>query len=178
MRRTSSLAPPSAPMRTIVLWCPDWPITAALRGLNAGALGDSTGHDPAAVDAPLALIDAGQVFACSASARNEGVRRGHRVREAQARCPGLRVLDYDPTLDIRAFEPVLDAIEETMPGAQVVRPGTCAVRARGPARYYGGEEEAALWLLDALDALGIHGSRVGIADGHHPPCTYARFETL
>ena len=166
MRRTSSLAPPSAPMRTIVLWCPDWPITAALRALDAlGTLGDSTGRDPAAVDTPLALIDAGRVFACSASARSEGVRRGHRVREAQARCPGLQVLDYDQALDIRAFEPVLDAIEETMPGAQVVRPGTCAVRARGPARYYGGEEEAALWLLDALDALGIHGSRVGIADG-------------
>ena len=170
-------------MRTIVLWCPDWPITAALRFLGASTLGASTlgastpgastpgtgtpgtGHNPASADAPLALVDAGQVFACSASARGEGVRRGLRVREAQARCPGLRVFDYDRALDIRAFEPVLEAIEETMPGAQVVRPGTCAVRARGPARYYGGEEEAALWLLDALDALGIHGSRVGIADG-------------
>ncbi len=169
-RRTTSLSPPGAPVRTIVLWCPDWPITASLRILGAGTtgsrtLGAGTTRDPAAADAPLALIDAGQVFACSASARSEGVRRGLRVREAQARCPGLRVLDYDPSLDIRAFEPVLEAIEETMPGAQVMRPGTCAVRARGPARYYGGEEEAALWLLDALDALGIHGSRVGIADG-------------
>lgn len=179
-RRTTSLSPPGAPMRTIVLWCPDWPITASLRILGAGTtgagttgprttgprtLGAGTTRDPAAADAPFALIDAGQVFACSASARSEGVRRGLRVREAQARCPGLRVLDYDPSLDIRAFEPVLEAIEETMPGAQVMRPGTCAVRARGPARYYGGEEEAALWLLDALDALGIHGSRVGIADG-------------
>ncbi|MHC5796324.1 DNA polymerase Y family protein [Lacisediminihabitans sp. FW035] len=184
MRRTTSLSPPGAPMRTIVLWCPDWPITAALRLAGAGAKGAGAKDDgakgtatkgtatkgtatkgTATADAPLALIDAGQVFACSASARSEGVRRGLRVREAQARCPELRVLDYDPALDIRAFEPVLEAIEETMPGAQVLRPGTCAVRARGPARYYGGEEEAALWLLDALDALGIHGSRVGIADG-------------
>ena len=165
MRRTRSLSPPGAPMRTIVLWCPDWPITAALRLQDGGTLGAGAGRDPAAADAPLALVDAGQVFACSASARSEGVRRGLRVREAQARCPELRVLDYDPALDIRAFEPVLEAIEETMPGAQVVRPGTCAVRARGPARYYGGEEEAALWLLDALDELGIHGARVGIADG-------------
>ena len=164
-RRTTSLSPPGAPMRTIVLWCPDWPITASLRILGSRTMGAGTTRDPAAADTPFALIDAGQVFACSASARSEGVRRGLRVREAQARCPGLRVLDYDPSLDIRAFEPVLEAIEETMPGAQVMRPGTCAVRARGPARYYGGEEEAALWLLDALDALGIHGSRVGIADG-------------
>ena len=190
MRRTASLSPPGTPIRTIVLWCPDWPITAALRllgaslpgvsalsssalsssalsssALSSGTLGAGTTRDLAAADAPLALIDAGRVFACSASARSEGVRRGHRVREAQARCPGLRVLHYDPAHDIRAFVPVLEAIEETMPGAQVLRPGTCAVRARGPARYYGGEEEAALWLLDALDALGIHGSRVGIADG-------------
>jgi protein ImuB len=175
MRRTASLSPPGAPIRTIVLWCPDWPITAALRLLGASLLGASTlgastlgagtTRDRAAADTPLALIDGGQIFACSASARGEGVRRGLPLREAQARCPGLRVLDYDQALDIRAFEPVLEAIEETMPGAQVLRPGTCAVRARGPARYYGGEEEAALWLLDALDALGIHGSRVGIADG-------------
>ena len=144
MRRATSLSPSSAPTRTIVLWCPDWPITAALRSPGTGALtpklGAGTTRDLAVTDAPLALIDAGQVFACSASARSEGVRRGIRLREAQARCPELRVLDYDPALDIRAFEPVLEAIEETMPGAQVLRPGTCAVRARGPARYYGGEE--------------------------------------
>ena len=176
MRRTlPSLAPSSDPVRTIVLWCPDWPITAALRTATASASaiasgsggggGGGSGGDSLTLDTPLALIEAGLVFACSATARREGVRRGFRLREAQARCPELRVLDYDQAVDIRAFEPVLDVIEETMPGAQLLRPGTCAVRARGPARYYGGEEEAALWLLDALDTLGIHGSRVGIADG-------------
>ncbi len=170
MRRPlSSLDPPGAPVRTIVLWCPDWPVTAAVRAHNAHSASTiprmRRGLHAVTGDAPLALIDAGRVFACSASARREGVRRGLRLREAQARCPELGVLDYDPTIDIRAFEPVLEAIEETMPGAQVLRPGTCAVRARGPARYYGGEEEAALWLLDALDALGIPGARVGIADG-------------
>jgi len=165
------LAPSSDPVRTIVLWCPDWPITAALRtatasAIGSGSVGDGDGDgDSLTLDTPLALIEAGLVFACSATARREGVRRGFRLREAQARCPELRVLDYDQAVDIRAFEPVLDVIEETMPGAQLLRPGTCAVRARGPARYYGGEEEAALWLLDALDTLGIHGSRVGIADG-------------
>ncbi|MCU1584400.1 MAG: polymerase [Microbacteriaceae bacterium] len=163
----------AGPERTIVLWCPDWPITAALRSLSASGTGlrasfpASRSAIARAVgpDSPLALIDAGLVFACSASARRDGVKRGLRVREAQARCPDLAVLDYDSAVDIRLFEPVLEAIEQTMPGVQVLRPGTCAVRARGPARYYGGEEEAALWLLDALDALGIHGARVGIADG-------------
>ena len=144
-------APP--PTRTILLWCPDWPVVAAARSKALS------------MDAPLALIDRGEVFACSASARREGVRRGQRVRDAQARCISLVVLPYEEQLDLRSFEPVLEAIEETMPGVQLLRPGTCAMRSRGPARYYGSEEEAALWLLDSLDGLGIPGARVGIADG-------------
>ena len=51
--------------RSIVLWCPDWPIRAALR------------KDPS-VDgsSPVALIEKGIVFACSAAARAAGVQRG------------------------------------------------------------------------------------------------------
>ncbi len=139
-------------MRTIVLWCPDWPIAAAVRA-----------HD---LDArsPVALVEKGVIFASSAAARKEGVRRGIRLREAQSRCPELTVLAYDPDLDIRSFEPVLTAIETVMPGAQLLRPGVCAIRSRGPSRFYGSDEEAGLWLLDTLDAMGID-ARVGIADG-------------
>ena len=149
------------PTRTILLWVPDWPVVAAKRSETV-----LRAHPGAtATDARLALIDRGEVFACSAAARADGVRRGQRVRDAQARCPDLIVLPYESQLDLRAFEPVLEVIEETMPGVQLLRPGTCAVRARGPAAYYGSEEEAALWLLDALDELGIPGARIGIADG-------------
>ncbi|MEY2849458.1 MAG: hypothetical protein RI885_2125 [Actinomycetota bacterium] len=139
-------------MRTMVLWCPDWPVTAAMRAHDL---------DPSS---PVALIEKGEVFASSAAARAEGVKRGIRLREAQSRCPQLTVLPYDADLDIRSFEPVLTAIEQVMPGAQLLRPGVCAIRSRGPSRFYGSDEEAALWLLDTLDALGID-SRVGIADG-------------
>jgi protein ImuB len=139
--------------RVMVLWCPDWPVTAVLQDQQLPA------------DAEVALIDKGLVFACSAAARRQGVRRGLRQREAQSRCPTLRVFPYDAALDSRAFEPVIDAVEETMPGVQLLRPGICMLRARGPARYYGGEEEAALWLLDRLDGIRVHGARVGIADG-------------
>jgi len=149
------------PTRTILLWVPDWPVIAARR--SETVLRAHPGA--AATDARLALIDRGEVFACSAAARADGVRRGQRVRDAQARSPELIVLPYESQLDLRAFEPVLEVIEETMPGVQLLRPGTCAVRARGPAAYYGSEEEAALWLLDALDELGIPGARIGIADG-------------
>lgn len=143
----------SAPTRTIALWCPDWPITAVRRIRDLGSA------------VPLALVERGEVYACSLEARAEGVRRGQRMRDAQSRCPELTVLPYEQTVDARVFAPVVEAIERTMPGVQIVRPGLCAIRARGPAQFYGGEEEAALWLFDALDELGIHGSRLGVADG-------------
>jgi protein ImuB len=153
----------SAPIvRTMVLWCPDWPVVAALReGAAEHTFPAATSPDTL----PLALIEHGVVFACSAAARAEGVKRGLRVREAQARCPELVVQPYNAVHDNRAFEQVLTAIEAMMPGVQLLRPGTCAIRARGPARYYGGEKPAALALVALLDQLGIPGARVGIADG-------------
>jgi protein ImuB len=139
--------------RAIVLWCPDWPVTATVQTLEL-----PTG-------APLALVHHNLVFACSAAARADGVKRGLRIREAQARCTQLLVHPYDPVVDARAFEPVLAAVEEITPGVQLVRPGTCVLRARGPARYYGGEEQAAAELLRCLEGLGIPDARIGIADG-------------
>ena len=59
----------------------------------------------------------------------------------------------------------MSQIEEHAPGVQVVRPGLCALRARGPARYYGGEAEAARVLLGMLREAGLDGVRAGVADG-------------
>src|SRR4051812_46679422 len=137
----------------MVLWCPDWPIVAAARAAKL---------PPAA---PIALTEKGDVFACSAAARAEGVRRGLRIREAQSRCASLVALPYDPALDARTFDPVLDAVEEILPGVQVLRPGTAALRIQGPARYYGGEDAAARELLACLERLGVPVARIGIADG-------------
>lgn len=146
------------PERVLLLWCPDWPVEAFVRI-------QSVGTQNVSADSPIVIIDGGRVFACSASARAEGVTRGLKLREAQARCPHLTITSRRPEDDARAFEPVLAAIEELMPGVQPLRPGVCAIRARGPATYYGGEEEVALWLLDRLDELGVRGTRIGIADG-------------
>ncbi len=116
-------------------------------------------------DTSVALIEKNVVLACSPAARAEGVRRGMRQREAQARCPALHALPYDPALDSRVFEPVLTALEGALPGVHPVRPGMLAVRARGPARYYGGETAAALALLGTLAEHGVPAARAGIADG-------------
>src|SRR6266550_1420881 len=95
-----------------------------------------------------------------------GVRRGLRRREAPRRCTGLVVLPHDPAQDARAFEPVVAAVEELAPGVEVLRPGVCAVAARGPARYFGGDQAV-------VARLGAHVTAtvprvtcaVGVADG-------------
>ncbi len=144
--------PEPPPTRTVVLWCPDWPVIAAAR---------AAGTPP---DQPFALVVHGQVFASSAAARQQGVVRGLRVREAQARCPELVVQPYDDALDHRAFEPVIRAIEAAVPGVEVLRPGTVALRSRGPARYYGGERAAAATLAGIAADHGAPGVRAGVAD--------------
>ncbi|WP_439694225.1 DNA polymerase Y family protein [Curtobacterium sp. SP.BCo] len=144
--------PEPPPTRTIVLWCPDWPVIAAAR---------AAGSPP---EQPFAVVAKGQVYASSASARQQGVVRGLRVREAQARCPELRVEPYDDALDHRAFEPVIRAVEAAVPGVEVLRPGTLALRSRGPARYYGGERAAAATLAGIAADHGAPGVRAGVAD--------------
>jgi protein ImuB len=140
-------------VRTLVLWCPDWPVIAA--GLVDGV--------PAY--GPVAVLYANRVLACSEAARAEGVRRGLRKREAQGRCPALTVVEHDAGRDARAFEPVLAAVEELAPGVEVIRPGACAVAARGPVRYFGGEEPAAERLVEqAALACGVE-AQAGVADG-------------
>ncbi|MBI5161858.1 MAG: DNA polymerase Y family protein [Micrococcales bacterium] len=137
----------------LAVWVPDWPVLAHARAQRL------------AEGAPVALIEKGEVLACSAAARADGVRRGLRVREAQSRCPELAVLPYDAALDARAFEPVLAGLEQALPGVHPVRPGAVAVRARGPARYYGGEKAAALSIAGVVREHRIADVRAGVADG-------------
>ncbi|MBB2975000.1 protein ImuB [Microbacterium endophyticum] len=141
------------PVRTLVLWVPDWPIIAA----------EHSGIFDAA--APVAVVEKNAVVACSATARAEGVRRGQRRRDAQARCPQLTIIATDLERDHRAFAPAVAAVEERAPGVQILRAGLLALRIRGPARYYGGESEAASVLREAVTDLGITDVRAGVADG-------------
>jgi protein ImuB len=139
--------------RMLVLWCPDWPVTAA------SAVARLSPHQP------VAVVEANRVVACSALARAEGVRRGMRRREAQGRCPELVVFPDDPVRDARLFEPVAAAVEELAVGVEIIRPGVVAVPARGPASYFGGEERAAERLIDQVARRTGAECQVGIADG-------------
>ena len=145
---------PLAGDRCLVLWFPSWPVTA---------WGLAEGVD---VAKPVAVVAANRVVACSPEAVAEGVAPGQRRREAQSRCPGLNVLPPDEARDSREFGQVVECVERLAPGAQVVQPGLCAVRARGLAGYVGSEAEAAEVLLEAVVVgTGVTSGRVGVADG-------------
>jgi len=139
--------------RCLVVWFPDWPVTAWLRSVGGRT------------DEPVAVVGANCVLACSAAARAQGVHRGQRRREAQAACPDVSLVAADPVRDQRMFDPLIGQLEELAAGVQVIRPGLVAIKARGPARYYGGEREAAAVLIDGLAGLDVLDVRIGVADG-------------
>jgi len=164
--------------RTLVVWCPDWPVVAA-------------GCPP---EAPAAVVSANRVVAATTAARAYGVRVGLRRREAQDRCPGMTVVAADPARDAREFESVVSALEAFTPGVEIVRPGLAGFATRGPSRYFGGDEEMARRVLDAVGAVseaavrgpaggsgrsGVAadgaGCRVGVADGRFAAGLAARF---
>jgi protein ImuB len=145
------------PSRVLVVWCPDWPVTAA--GLDAGT--------------PAAVVSHALVEACSAAARAAGVRRGQRVRDAQRHCPDLVIRDRDPDAEGRLFESVATAVAKVTPWVEVVRPGVCAIPVRGAARYHGGrgagrkaanEESLRIQVQDTVVEQGFD-CGAGIADG-------------
>ncbi len=140
-----------APVRTMVVWCADWPVVA---------------HD-VPPDVPAAVLVANRVVACSPGARAVGVRRAMRRREAQSRCPDLLVLERDEAREARSFEAVARAVEAFSPRLEISRPGTCALPTRGPSRYFGGDHALAAAVharvTEVLDRRTT--CRVGIADG-------------
>ncbi len=151
--------------RVLVVWCLDWPAVAA--AAEAGA----------EVTRAVAVLAANRVVACTATARAEGIRRGLRKREAQGRCPDLLMAQDDPDRDARLFEPVVAAVDATVPGVEVLRPGMLALSARGAARFFGSEEAAAERLVDAVAAVGVE-CQIGIADELSTAVFAARRATL
>ena len=151
-------APRLVPPRLVTVDCPDWPVAAS---------------GPAGVtpDAPLAVLSANRVVAASRAAREEQVVPGLRRRAAQALCPSLVLIPWDPAHDARAFEDVLRALERFTPLVELTEPGRATFSARGPSRYHGGDEALAAQVSAAVTA--VMGERVratgppgvGVADG-------------
>lgn len=136
--------------RTVVAWCPDWPVVAA--GVDVGE--------------PAAVLHANRVVATSPAARAEGVVVGQRRREAQRCCPEVVILAHDPARDARAFEPVVAVLDDVCPRVEVIEPGTCAFAARGPSRYFGGDQALAEQVVARIAGVleGRGSVQVGVAD--------------
>jgi len=64
----------------------------------------------------------------------------------------------------RAFEQVVSLVEELCPRVEVLWPGACAIGARGPSRYFAGEEALAGKIIEAVTGAGF-ACQIGIADG-------------
>lgn len=138
-------------VRTLVAWCPDWPVVALGRPL----------------DEPVAVVHANRVVAASPAARHFGVARGLRRRVAQSRCADLDVLERDEAREARSFEPILAVLDDITPRVEVTRPGTCAFAMRGPGRYFGGDQAVADLVHERMGTAldGRTDLRIGIADG-------------
>lgn len=146
-------------VRALVAWYPDWPLVAA--GCPS--------------EVPAVVLHANRVVAATPAARAEGVRDGLRRREAQARCPAVRVVEADGGRDARAWEPAVAAVESLAPAVEVVAAGEIVLATRGPSRYFGGDRQlAGLVRRTVEEAAGREGCRVGVADGRFAATLAAR----
>lgn len=137
--------------RVVALWFPDWPIQAA-RIEAAGKL-----------DGPVVVVRQHRVQVCSAEARAAGVRRGMKIRQAQAICPGVAVLESNPDRDGVVFAEIAGSLDEVASSVEVMRPGLVIADAAAAGRFHGSEDRAVEMLLDATARQGVDAC-VGVAD--------------
>ncbi len=98
-------------------------------------------------------------------------RTGEPVRILAVWCPGWP--EEDPGTGARAFERVVTVVEDFCPEVEVLRPGMCVLAARGPARYFGGEDALARKIAAAVADRGFE-CHAGVAGGHFAACLAAR----
>ena len=131
-------------MRVAALWFPDWPVQAARRELG--------------VEGPLAIVGNHRIRAHSG-----GLRRGMKVRQAQALIPALTLLADVPDRDGRVFAEIAASLDDVASSIEVLRPGLVVVDAAAAARFHGGEDVAVEMLLDAATRINLD-VQVGVAD--------------
>jgi protein ImuB len=107
---------------------------------------------------------------------------GMRRRVLVLYCPGWSSsAQRSPAQDEQAgpgaqdLDRVISVLEEFCPQVEVLHPGVCAISVRGPARYFGGEEELARKISEAIIRRGLD-CRTGIADGLFTAVLAARAE--
>ena len=130
-------------MRAAALWFPDWPVQAARL---------ESGDD---LTEPIAIAAQHRVKVCSHAARQVGIRRGMRVRNAQAVAPELTVVEDNPDRDGRMFASLAASFDEVAASVEVIRPGLVVVDVDAAGRFHGSEGKALEMLIDAASRRGI-----------------------
>jgi len=142
--------------RSVVMWFPAWSVVAATWDEE---LPEVTTHTA------VAVLRAGVVHECSAKATAAGVRVGMKRREAHLVCPDVVLVAENPLRDRAFFDRVIIWLAEVVSQHTVLRPGLLGFQARGLARFYGGERQAAEHLIQraATHSLPVE-ARIGVAD--------------
>jgi len=140
--------------RTLCVWYPDW----ALRQLSSPD-GGTAASPKQAVD------DHNTVVAVNDTGLATGVAVGMQRREAEAICPVIETIRFDPGASALAFEPVVHGIEELIPRVEVVSPGLILASVRGAVAYYGDETTVIDLVQESLRSVSGPGYRIGLALG-------------
>lgn len=144
--------------RTLCVWYPDW----ALRQLSSPDASANSAEPPTPRQA---VDDHNTVVAVNDAGLATGVTVGMQRREAEAICPVIETIRYDPGAAAVAFEPVVRAIEELIPRVEVVTSGLILAPVRGAVSYYG-DEATVIELVDkTLRSMTSDGYRIGLAMG-------------
>jgi len=104
-------------------------------------------------DAPsdeAVLVVDDRVTGATAAVLDAGVALGMPRREAEALAPFATVLNRDIGQETRLFEPVVTVVEDLVPRVEVVAPGLMFVPVVGAVKFYGGEEELARRIDEAV----------------------------
>lgn len=134
--------------RIAALWFPDWPIQAA-------QIEDSS------LTGPIILVRNHHVEVCNRAARAAGVKRGMRLRQAQAICSEATVVEANEDRDGALFTAIATSLDDVASSVEVLRPGLVIVDAGAASRFHG--ESAVEMLIDSVARKGVD-STVGVAD--------------
>ena len=137
--------------RLAVVFFPDWETSALAIDCPPGA--------------PAALVSAaGRITHVTREARAVGVAVGMRRALAEHLCDGLLVMPNDPGRSLRAFNVVLDSLDEVSATVCMIKPGIAGVPASA-ARTFGGEEALCERVIDVVAAQMGSECYVGIGEG-------------
>ncbi len=107
---------------------------------------ESRDADPLAV-----VVENGVVINASPQALKSGIKMGDKLRTAASAEPGLRVVSADMVDQDGLFAKIASVLERFSPLIEIVDLGICATTAKGPSRYFGGEERLALGVKEAME---------------------------